>query len=130
MWFAKNCLKNTKSKLNSEDLVIFVKSQIWYSNPQSLGLEVYRAPFFWPGPSRAKNFSSRASLGPSNLCFKPTRAKNSPHSEIPANQHQYLRLKVPKHVMSWAMVLLLKFIFKVGQINLTYLFYLILQFTK
>ena len=32
-------------------------------------LEVYRAHFFWPG-------SSRASLGPLNFCFEPTRAKN------------------------------------------------------
>ena len=40
-WRATRCglpkiAQNAKSnKLNSEDLVIFVKSQIWYSNPQS-----------------------------------------------------------------------------------------------
>ena len=37
---------------------------------------LYRACFFWPGLSRANLFSSRASLGPLNLCFEPTRAKN------------------------------------------------------
>ena len=38
-------------------------------------IEVGRACFFQPGPSRAKIFLSRASLELLNFCFKPLRAK-------------------------------------------------------
>ena len=57
-----------------------MKSKISYtfikdSSQQTTLIEVGRACFFWPGPSQAKIFSSRASLELLIFCFKPLQAK-------------------------------------------------------
>lgn len=44
-------------------------------------LEVGRAHFFWPGPSRAKKISSRASLEPGNTGFEPTSSLRNTNAD-------------------------------------------------
>ena len=60
-WWPENHRKLSKNPANFE------------IEPQ---LEVGRACFFWPRPSQAKIFSSRASLELLIFCFKPLQAKN------------------------------------------------------